>query len=170
MKYKAGDEVLIKAEITDISDCEERPYFVAPDCRSINWVSEEKIIPMDKTYVDGLNDAWELAKKIYDSPYDGGFENEEIEEMFDCTFSKVTHKFTAEEAIAKIEAYEKEKEIKVGDVVKGLSCDGIVTRLSDDDTFYVMWKDGSSGRHDINDLKKTGKHIDIESLLRQIGE
>ena len=67
MKFKSGDEVFIKAEITDVSgyECSERPYFVAPDIYSVNWVSEEKIFPADKTYEQGLADAWELAKKLY---------------------------------------------------------------------------------------------------------
>lgn len=171
MKYKAGDEVLIKAEITDISLNSERPYFVAPDVYSMNWVSEEKIIPADKTYSDGLKDAWEMAKKIVGYTCYDGYSMEELKIIFgEWQNAVIFRNNTVEEALAKIEAYEKEKEIKVGDVVKGISTDGIVTRLSNNDTFYVMWEDGSSGRHNINDLKKTGKHIDIESLLRQIGE
>ena len=69
--YKAGDEVLIKAEITDVVMGGTRPYFVKPDSYSINWVSEDKIIPMGKTYAQGLEDAWELAKKIISDEDDG---------------------------------------------------------------------------------------------------
>jgi len=165
MQFKVGDEVFIKAEITDVHEGLEKQYFVAPNYDRINWVSEDKIIPMDKTYVDGLNDAWELAKKILEMC---GEKREEILGL--GSYANILEFVAPEEALAKIEAYEREKEIKVGDVVKGISTDGIVTRLSHNDTFYVTWKDGSSGRYDINDVKKTGKHIDIESLLRQIGE
>ena len=170
MKYKAGDEVLIKAEIAGVSDCSERPYFVAPDCRSINWVSEDKIIPMGKTYSDGLSDAWELAKKILNMKFDVAVE------VFDCTrLFDVMEKFTPEEALAKIDAYEKEKEIKVGDVVYyskdgDISTQSIVTKI-EGNVVYTVYSDGSCGREYYpNDLKKTGKHIDIESLLWQIGE
>lgn len=167
--YKAGDEVLIRAEITDISDCEERPYFVAPDCHSIYWVSEDKIIPMGKTYADGLRDAWDLAKKIYHAPCEGGLENREIEEIFDCKFASVTHKYTAEEALAKIQAYERTKEIKVGDVIKYDGTFGVVARVGSC-TVNALFEDGITIEMFISECKKTGKHIDIESLLRQIGE
>lgn len=124
-----------------------------------------------KTYEMGLNDAWELAKKIYHAPCDGGLENSEIEEIFGCKFGSVTYKYTAEEALAKIEAYEKEKEIKVGDVVKHTTemIEGVVTMVTDVDA-YITWIDGSCGHRELEYLIKTGKHIDIESLLRQIGE
>ena len=176
MKYKPGDEVFIKAEITDVSDCSERPYFVAPDCRSINWVSEDKIIPMDKTYEMGLTDAWELAKKVVCSVVKGGFSCDEFEKRFGDIYTEdVFVKYTAEEALAKIESYEKKNEIKAGDVVYyskdgDISMQSIVTKI-EGNVVYTVYSDGSCGREYYpNDLKKTGKHIDIESLLRQIGE
>lgn len=173
MGYKVGDEVLIKAEITDVSgyECSERPYFVAPDIYSVNWVSEDKIIPMDKTYVDGLRDAWELAKKIYDSPYDGGLTNEAIEEIFGCKFGSVTRKYTAEEALAKIEVYEKEKEIKVENVVEDEEgTKALVIDEATENTCFVFTENGCVEEWYKRDLKNTGKKISIESLLRQIGE
>lgn len=169
MKFKPGDEVFIRAEVTDICPSSERPYFVAPDKYSVNWVSEDKIIPMDKTYSDGLNDAWELAKKIYHAPCEGGLENSEIEEIFDCKFASVTHKYTAAEALAKIEAYERTKEIKVGDVIKYDGTFGVVARVGSC-TVNALFEDGITIEMFISECKKTGKHIDIESLLKQIGE
>lgn len=168
MKYKPGDEVFVKAEITDISDCEERPYFVAPDCRSIYWVSEDKIIPADKTYADGLSDAWELAKKI------DLFDNEERTKIFGYLTSEyIKEHYTVQEALAKIEAYEKEKEIKVGDVVVIDDENFLVTKVTKTAptiTIDGMRSDGDIICYSDRQFKKTGKHIDIESLLRQIGE
>ena len=162
--YKVGDEVLIKADITCVHEGTDKPYFVEPDIYSKDWVSEEKIIPADKTYTDGLNDAWELAKKILNMKMDVAVE------AFDCTrISDVMEKFTPEEALAKIEAYEKEKEIKVGDVVLDDGDKGIVTR-SGNNYVYILWFDGSCGNYEPSKLKKTDLHIDIEGLLRQIGE
>ena len=169
--FKAGDEVLIKAEITDVVSCGTRPYFVKPDSYSINWVSEDKIIPMDKTYEVGLADAWELARKVYDMKCDA------IEEIFGVKggFYEVIRNFTFEDCRDKIESYEKEKEIKVGDVVRyGIGEDigkyAIVMRIEGNE-FYTMYADGSCGREThTEDFKKTGKHIDIESLLKEIGE
>lgn len=166
MKYKPGDEVLIKAEVTDVSgyECSERPYFVAPDIYSVNWVSEDKIIPMDKTYSAGLNDAWELAKKI------SKMSCEECREILGKGgLHLVVGGLTYEEALAKIEAYEKEKEIKVGDVVTTGECSCVITRIYNR-TADVIFADGVNGTVEVTKVKKTGKHIDIESLLKQIGE
>lgn len=176
MKYKAGDEVFIKAEITDVSgyECSERPYFVAPDIYSVNWVSEDKIIPMDKTYSDGLTDAWELAKKILFKEY--GYSAQQIYDIFGDGAMQSVKKLTIEEALAKIEAYEKEKEgIKVGDEavhgIGGCETKFIVTSMSEG---MIRGFDSNGITHSFTIpnrfITKTGKHIDIESLLRQIGE
>ena len=171
MKFKSGDEVFIKAEITDVSgyECSERPYFVAPDIYSVNWVSEDKIFPMDKTYADGLKDAWELAKKILFKEY--GYSAQQIYNIFGDGAMQSVKKLSYAEALAKIEAYEKEKEIKVGDVVRRNEngFNGIVTTIKYGEAF-VMYNDGSSTSWSVKGLIKTGKHIDIESLLKQIGE
>lgn len=124
-----------------------------------------------EAYIRGLNDAWELAKKIYDTTHADrnkifGLDNS-------CNGIKnVFEMFAPQEALAKIEAYEKEKEIKVGDevffVAEPTLC-GVVTRIKSG--IYVMWGDGSCGTiSNPETIKKTGKHIDIESLLKQIGE
>lgn len=168
--YKVGDEVLIKAEIMDIHEGLENPYFVQADNRFINWVSEDKIIPMDKTYADGLNDAWELAKKIVLGIKDGGFDSNRVMDVFGFTPYYVLREFTVAEAIAKIETYEKEKEIKVGDVVSDNCSFGLVTR-KEGGLLYVMMADGSCGEdEEPESWHKTGKHIDIEGILKQIGE
>lgn len=162
----------IKAEITDVSDCSERPYFAAPDKYSVNCVSEDKIIPMDKTYSDGLNDAWELAKKVILATDDGGISLNDITEIFGSAYCALRD-FTYEEALAKIEAYEKEKEIEVGDVVKfeGLHEEkyGVVS-VRRCGTVNGIRADGTPFSWNKNDCTKTGKHIDIESLLKEIGE
>ena len=174
MKFKAGDEVFIKAEITDVSgyECSERPYFVAPDIYSVNWVSEDKIILMDKTYEDGLKDAWELAKKILKNR-----KPDEICELFNCLGVTSTHEIfenlTAAEALAKIEAYEKEKsEIKVGDVVEYKNTlKAVVTRIENCEEVYVLWGDGSCGKLKKNEVLKKGKTAEgLTDLLRQKGE
>lgn len=168
MKFKVGDEVLIKAEISDIHEGLERPYFVTANCYGVGWVSEKEIVS-DKTYTDGLNDAWQLAKKIHHAPCDGGYSADEVRKIFGCC-NGIMHKFTAEEALAKISEYEREKEIKVGDVVSSGFSKGVVARVEGENLF-VVWSDGSCGEDgDPKTLLKTGKHIDIESLLRQIGE
>ena len=76
---------------------------------------------------------------------------------------------------SKIEAWEAEKEIKVGDVVietseVGNEYIGVVTQItSAQNSVCMTYSDGSVGVTLAKRLKKTGRHIDIEELLKQIG-
>ena len=169
--YKVGDEITISARVVEV-DSEYGEYRVTFKNKSAGLFTEEFIAEnADKTYEQGLADAWELVEKIYDMKCDS------IEEIFGVNggFYEVVRSFTFEDCRDKIEAYEKEKEIKVGDVVRyGIGEDigkyAIVMRIEGNE-FYTMYADGSCGREThTEDFKKTGKHIDIESLLRQIGE
>lgn len=123
----------------------------------------------NEDYVRGLSDAWELAKKIYD------MKCEDVKDIFEEGFWEIINHYTAEEALAKIEAYEKEKEIKVGDVVvktsgAGSKYIGVVTQITDAQySVCLVFSDGSTETTIASNLTKTGKHIDIESLLKQIG-
>ena len=114
-------------------------------------------------------EAWEIAKKILLYPAHGGFNATELEEIFGRT--EHLWELTPQQAKAKIEAWEAEKEIRVGDVVDICGDKGIVTSFgTDGDTIHVLYLDGivNSYRKD-KDIKKTGRHIDIEGLLKQIG-
>ena len=120
---------------------------------------------MDKTYTDGLNDAWELIRKLFK------MSGSEVKEVFGHVILGVlVNDLTPQEALAKLEAYEKEKnEIKVGDVVEDIHTGKlyVVTMLSGN-ICYVLFSDGSAGTVSRNELKKTNKHIDITSVLEQI--
>lgn len=168
--YKVGDEVLIKGEVIEVMN--DVPYPVRVRLGSDNGglvFTNDEVCYADKivkTYEQGSADAWNLLKKVYD------MKCETIEQIFGVEggFWDVIRDFTYEEALAKIEAYEKEKGIKVGDVVEGLSGYKAVVTVIGRDRIQVMFDDGSHTEWNPKDSKKTGKHIDIESLLRQIGE
>jgi hypothetical protein len=124
-------------------------------------------------YNRGLADAWELARKIVCAK---GFNMDELDVIFgERTADGVLKKYTVEEALAKIEAYEKEKGIKVGDEV----------RTEDGSTYWIIAINDycifgyASGKNDICfpvqkleglNLTKTGRTTDAIDLLRQIGE
>lgn len=166
MKYKLGQGIFIKAEISDIDNI-SKEYFVTLNPNSINWVSEDKIIPMDKTYADGLNDAWQMADKINNMPPDEVEEILGIETCREGIFSMITYA----EALAKIEAYEKKKEIKPMDVVEHIGKEWIVSQVNDSE--YLLW-DGRNVIHvEKGTVKKVGSIGSLEQLaklLRQIGE
>ena len=124
--------------------------------------------------IAGQNEAWELARKITCQPINGGFNRSDFEEIFgDSYISDIFKKYTYYEAAAKVAEWEKEKEkFKDGDVLEGiydnnLKC--VVTNLYTDNIAYLIFDDGTAGFHELDNFKKTGRHIDIDSFLKQIG-
>ena len=111
-------------------------------------------------------ETWEIAKNLF-----ADYSNAELDEIFGkgWSFSKLME-LTPQEAKAKIEAWEA-KQIKVGDEVDICGDKGIVTSFgTDGDRIHVLYLDGivNSYRKD-KDIKKTGRHIDIDGILKQIG-
>ena len=132
------------------------------------------ICDMESARIKGQNEAWELARKITCQPINGGFNRSEFEEIFDEGYiSDIFEKYTYTEASKKVEEWENAKEeIKDGDILEGiydnnLKC--IVTNLYTDNIAYLVFDDGTAGFHELDNFKKTGRHIDIDSFLKQIG-
>lgn len=169
MKYKVGDEVLVKARI--ISGV--RKYF-GVDVKDNRFdICEDDIVPVPDMTAE---EAWEIAKKISLLPYYGGLENIYLRNIFGTDdLAKIMNDNSADQAKAKIEAWEAEKEINVGDVIYltyNQSNNGVVTNIygKDEKKMHVLWDDGSSGVLTYTkSIKKTGRHIDIDGLLKQIG-
>ena len=126
---------------------------------------------VEQARAEGEQVAWELARKIVRQPINGGYKQSEFEEIFGCGYiSDIFEKYTYSEAAAKVEAWEKAKEeIKVGDVVSHEEKYGVVISegticfrgFTDDGTPFEWYKERCT---------KTGRHIDIDSFLKQIGE
>lgn len=117
MKYKPGDEVLVRATVEKVTDYYVRIYAEGYGERSFSLATA----PVEhKTYEQGLADAWELAKKIVCHESDGGMSDKVFCDVFGAYggFESVFADCTYEEALAEIEGYEREKEIKVNDIVK----------------------------------------------------
>ena len=119
-------------------------------------------------YEKGLNDAWELVKKIC------GMTRQDLYEIFkieDAYLADILDDNTYQEAIAKIEAYEESKAIKVGDVVfnaredvKAVIIDSAIAegtwQVYTEDCCVELWKEC--------EFKKIGRTVDIENLIEQI--
>lgn len=175
--YKVGDEVLVKAKITSVFD---KTYTANCSCGNF-YISDEDLNECDKDM--NAEEAWEIARRICTSDYDGYdnvFSRNDLNEIFgNPDYSKIMNSFTPQEAKAKIEAWEAEKEIKVGDEVALKSdpnnneCKFVVTIKDDEDGiisgFSVFGGDVFSER-DIERYQKTGRHIDIDVVLKQIWE
>ena len=59
---------------------------------------------LNRSYEDGLKDAWEAARKI------DHMSDEDIKNVFGCGFSAVFETISASEAIEKLKVYEQEQE------------------------------------------------------------
>lgn len=138
-------------------------------------------------YQQGLDDAWECAKKIAliktdeDCPY---FTVAELKKIFECsTLQSVFDTNSASEAIEKVKAYEQQKadaEIKVGDEVCFVFAGGetiepfIVFSIKDDNgKKYYEGIQVSDGRWVGGGLKyyKTGRHFpQVAELLNAMKE
>ena len=129
---------------------------------------------IEQAFDRGCNAAWKLAKKIVGDVRDGGYGGSKLIEIFNTAFYNEIFILTYPEAAAKVAEWENEKEeIKVGDVLEGIydnevKC--IVTNLCPDNMAYLVFDDGTAGVYELDNLKKTGHHIDIDSFLKQIGE
>ena len=117
----------------------------------------------------GQNEAWELTRKII---LNNGYSVHDLYEIFGYADSQtLMENHTYQEAAAKVAKWEKAKKIKSGDILEGiydnmLKC--VVTNLYTDNIAYLVFDDGTAGFHELDNFKKTGRHIDIDSFLKQI--
>ena len=194
--YKVGDDVLVKGTVcgidasddkcsvrVNISEHGQRYWFaeenVMPDMSNIETISQEEV--MKSAYEQGLNDAWELAKTLY---YAGNITTKELREIYDLEesvrsgFGMILRRYTPQEAFARLKAYEESQEIKVGDVVIYGYSEVLVTNIHKQHFDGVqLSEDNEQGDFGdsytdspLKNCKKTGKHINIQQILKQIGE
>lgn len=93
----------------------------------------------------------------------------------DYSLYDLNAKYGLADIVEKFKAYEEKKkaEIKVGDEVVTVSGHkGIVIKIRDKDNARILFADGCLCIWDTEDAKiyKTGKHYDIESILKELGE
>ncbi len=163
----------LKDAISDMQECRE--LIGKANMRLNNILTQRKADmqkKLDDAYQKGLDDAWDAARKIV---LDEGLAQKELKDIFDCaTIGPVLRAFTASEAIAKIKAHEAGKdEIRVGDEVR---------RISDGVKYVVVDPKNEFGRvcgfsmngiwygECPNALRKTRRHFDVESILKEMSE
>ena len=176
-KYKVGDKVVM--EITDKVEVMEEPNYILSDATVVNQGYIDKAAEPLSTYIEqaraeGQNEAWELARKITCQPINGGFNRSEFEKIFDYGYiSDIFEKYKYTEAAAKVAEWEKAKEeIKVGDILEDIydsNVKCVATNLYTNNMAYLVFYDGTAGMNELDNFKKTGRHIDIDGFLRQIG-
>lgn len=125
-------------------------------------------------YKQGLNDAWDLAQKIGGVDHPDSWDGDELYEIFGTTAAvNVFDRFSYQEALTKVEEYEKRKAVipVIGDVVK------VVDNGDKYNTHYGVYLGVHDNRHYIMErcccaptcfgvpyytLEKMDQHIDLE--------
>lgn len=172
MNYKVGDEVLVKCRINYVDNDVSLPYKVSR-AGCISGFSKPLYILAGDDDIETMTaeEAWKLAIKLRYMDFEDKIELFNLDPSSSReAWLEIMENMSPESVRDKIEAWEAEKNINVGDVVIrcGESC--IVTNKSRNDGFYdVLFEDGTTGAYQRSSLKKTGRHIDIEGILKQIG-
>ena len=182
-KYEVGYKAIV--EIDKVSEQDGEKLYRAKGMKSLVFDGKglDKLEPIDKYKIvnlnagrlAGQNEAWELARKIVDDVWNGGYSEGKLKQIFGYAISQLCIvKNTYPEAAAKVAEWEKAKEeIKVGDIFQDNDGNNAIVTSIKGNTVYYMWDDGDTRSGFAEDVKKhftkTGRHIDIDSFLKQIG-
>ena len=166
-EFKVGDTVQVPMKIID----EGLGKYGLSYKDLCSFRADKKIlgeIAAEKSYEDGLSEAWELARRIISTRE---FHYADIANIFKVDRENVLEKFSAQEAAAKIKAWEEGKKFHVGDVVRHHGKECVVTKIfdSDPEKCYLLWEDGGTGTGAFSKFEKTGRTIDIAGILAEIG-
>ena len=133
----------------------------------------EKMVNESNIYIRGMMAMLYLAKKIYNNECDGGWSDEEMEEIFGQHWNVKDIFDMGAVAIAQkfVEWDEKsEQRIAVGDEVDGCFGKWVVYKIQDD-TAYGFDADGHFHSDKFCDLKRTGVHIKaVETMMKEWGQ
>ena len=143
-----------------------------------DYVNENYKLLQDAAYIDGLNDAWELAREIVNEKLSFKDARDcfgiDINGMTGFDVIKKIFSMQHDEVASKFKAYKsKQSDIKVGDVVY-LEDDnpdekGVVTIIDKVyDEVSILWFDGSCGDYSKENVKGTGEYVNIQQVLEQI--
>lgn len=126
----------------------------------------------EEAYQRGLNDAWECAREIALDVEEGGISVKALRDVFNVnTCYSIFRMYSAQEAIAKIAEYEKQKNaIKIGDEVK-FNHDDIKATVMDQSDKEGMWwlytENGCIEEWQDAYFRKTGRTFpQIEEVLK----
>ncbi len=126
-----------------------------------------------REYNRGLEDAWKLAQKLVEVYQCNLPMKKEL--LYNSLQGCIANNdyYTVSECVKAYEEKKKAEEetVKVGDVVECMDAHMIVTRINPiTKTISGVSKDGEFFDRDMTKWHKTGKHYDIESILKELEE
>lgn len=171
-KYKVLEEEIIRL-LEENAKLKEENEKMSIKIDAYELYGDQHEEEYNQAFSQGAEAAWELARKIVFNK-ENGYSGIELFEIFNTAFISEILKLTYSEAAAKVAEWEKAKEeIKRGDVVRDkydTSSKFCVTDIDCDGQLYGVGKYGLTySNQDPEYWEKTGRHIDIDSFLKQIG-
>lgn len=114
-----------------------------------------------EAYENGLNDAWECARKIYLNTDENGLSGNELYAIFGERGGYILKEYSASEAIAKIKEYD---EIKVGDEVYCSDRKAVVSRVVENEIlagklYSIVFFNGATSCVNGQGITKTGRYF-----------
>lgn len=123
---------------------------------------------LNQGYTKGINDCIEYIRKLFT------ITEHTRKELFGCREIRyIIDRQDAQSIIAKLKAYEEAHKIEIGDVVVLDDEEYVITRVNKTPpttTISGLNAKGEAICWSDNYYTKTGKHIDIQSILEQIGD
>lgn len=134
-----------------------------------HWVDAPRSCAYRVGYEEGLNDAWDAARKIFE--YNATTLNKIFSKCCYSVVRDILRKYSASEVIEKIRQWEDMKILKPGNEVVSTQGVGIVTKVTRTGV-ELFHKDGSTGYDKFEAVKKTGRHFPefVELLAKMKGE
>lgn len=134
-----------------------------------------------EAYERGLNDAWELAKEIWNW---FGSSDEKLNECFGTHFITTVYEMDVKEALQKFREYTQEQkeeaeksELRVGDEIQNTNKPSVklIVTKKNGLGWFGFDSDGSVGYGSLGDFsdywKKTGRHFDqIDNILEEMNK
>lgn len=127
----------------------------------------------DLGYKEGLEKAWEVARRIILSEKDGGLSMDKCQELFgpSSLYGIFKHDMSVYDVIEALDKYDAQNEIHVGDEVKiiGTDVSGVVTQVTLDNFVRGVCVGGSLFATKSEKLEKTGNHFpEVGKLLEAL--
>lgn len=172
-------QVIVPAPYTepDLDAIRDEAYEKGAQDTKQHWVDAPRTCAYKLGYENGLNDAWEAARKVV------ALSTVDRRKVFGSEYMySILENHTASEAIEKIRQYEQEKEKELGiqgyfkngeEVIDADGTKAVILRVSEDNYCQVYTEKGCIENWHIHTYKfhKTGRHFpEIAAVLAKMNE
>lgn len=171
-QYNVGDEFVIRIKSIPepgLYQLSEKLYMNESSLDELRRRGTFSIAEIkEDAYEQGLNDAWEIAKKLTYPTEEGGIGVDTRCGLFgDSSILRVMYRFSFGEIKGIIDKYEERKKIKEGDIIEILEQKAVVLAIDGElaSVYVVDNDDGKVQEVELHRLKKVGPSIDVKETL-----